>query len=307
MVLVPVLLVGCSPSAAAASSGHCLRRSAGLAARLPPPLPRPATPRCRPRHLPPAGFQAGLEYLLRVAFGTALIASVMLVFLAITVLMSSASSRDDNRGGGRSGGGGGGGFFGPRVYFNLTDLLWYWDPFWYRNRRDRMAREQRPGGMNFLEAIFSWVFGDGDPNADFDKKRWQAVRAGGGWGSRVGRSAGGLRACRPFGGSLLSWVPGLCGPARLWPACHATPAHAHAFAIRRAADWAVHCRPRRYGGGRGAGSLPGPAARAAGRRPWQDHGWVAPPHCSAPCMACLVPPPLLGASVCLACSCVPAF
>ncbi|EFN52698.1 hypothetical protein CHLNCDRAFT_138698 [Chlorella variabilis] len=122
-----------------------------------------------------AGFQAGLEYLLRVAFGTALIASVMLVFLAITVLMSSASSRDDNRGGGRSGGGGGGGFFGPRVYFDLTDLLWYWDPFWYRNRRDRMAREQRPGGMNFLEAIFSWVFGDGDPNADFDKKRWQAI------------------------------------------------------------------------------------------------------------------------------------
>jgi hypothetical protein len=37
----------------------------------------------------------------------------------------------------------------------------------------RAQREN--GGMNFLEAIFSWVFGDGDPNADFDKMRWQAV------------------------------------------------------------------------------------------------------------------------------------
>lgn len=29
--------------------------------------------------------------------------------------------------------------------------------------------------MNFLEAIFSWVFGDGDPNADYDRRRWQAA------------------------------------------------------------------------------------------------------------------------------------
>lgn len=119
-----------------------------------------------------AGLKAGAEYLGRVAFGTALLASVAIVFTALTVL---ASSRDDNNG--RGGRGGGGGYYGggPRFYFDLTDLLWYWDPFYYRRRRERLAAQRGNEGMNFLEAIFSWVFGDGDPNADFDKKRWQAV------------------------------------------------------------------------------------------------------------------------------------
>lgn len=53
----------------------------------------------------------------------------------------------------------------------------YWDPWYYRHRRERMASGQ---GMGFLEAIFSFVFGDGNPNADYDKRRWQMVRAEGG-------------------------------------------------------------------------------------------------------------------------------
>lgn len=32
------------------------------------------------------------------------------------------------------------------------------DPFYYRNRRQRMMEQQeRQGGMNFLEAIFRWA------------------------------------------------------------------------------------------------------------------------------------------------------
>jgi hypothetical protein len=31
--------------------------------------------------------------------------------------------------------------------------------------------------MNFLEAIFSFLFGDGDPNADLEERRWQEVGA----------------------------------------------------------------------------------------------------------------------------------
>lgn len=75
--------------------------------------------------LPPsrAGAKAGLEYLLRVAFGTALIVSVVAVFAAITVISSSSSN--DNR---REQRGGGGGYYGggPRFMFDMTDLLWYW-------------------------------------------------------------------------------------------------------------------------------------------------------------------------------------
>lgn len=68
-----------------------------------------------------AAAKAGLEYLVRVAFGTALIASVCAVYVAIAAIASGGSDRDDRRRGG------GGGFYGgPRVYFDLTDLLWYW-------------------------------------------------------------------------------------------------------------------------------------------------------------------------------------
>ena len=67
--------------------------------------------------------------------------------------------------------GGGGG--GMRLWFDPTDILWYWDPFYYRRRRERRMRGE---GMSFVESIFSFVFGDGDPNAEFEERRWQMVR-----------------------------------------------------------------------------------------------------------------------------------
>lgn len=65
------------------------------------------------------------------------------------------------------------------------------DPFYSRNRRLRM--QEQKGGMNFLEAIFSFVFGDGDPNTEFDKQRWQAV-SGGRCGAQPASTAS-LRCC----------------------------------------------------------------------------------------------------------------
>jgi hypothetical protein len=110
-------------------------------------------------------------YLGRVAFGTALVASVVTVYVAITVLASSK----DERGGRR----GGGGYGGGRAMFDLTDVLWYWDPFYFRRRAMLRAAAQASGGglpgMGFLEAIFSFVFGDGDPNAGFERRRWEAL------------------------------------------------------------------------------------------------------------------------------------
>ena len=60
-----------------------------------------------------------------------------------------------------------------RLWFDPTDILWYWDPFYYQRRRERRMRGE---GMSFVESIFSFVFGDGDPNVDFEERRWQAVR-----------------------------------------------------------------------------------------------------------------------------------
>lgn len=32
-----------------------------------------------------------------------------------------------------------------------------------------------PLQMNFVEGIFSWVFGDGDPNVTYQERRWRAL------------------------------------------------------------------------------------------------------------------------------------
>jgi len=106
------------------------------------------------------GAKGTLSYLFRVAFGTSLVASVMIVYTAIFALMSSKSSNSDRDR--RSS------YGGPRFHLYPSDLFWYWDPYYYRRRR--FARE-----MNFFEAVFSFVFGDGDPNLDFEKRRWELV------------------------------------------------------------------------------------------------------------------------------------
>ena len=69
---------------------------------------------------------------------------------------------------------GGGMFFGPRMYFSPFDMFWYWDPYYYEKRSYYAAMEGAKD-MDFLEAVFSFVFGDGDPNADFERKRWALV------------------------------------------------------------------------------------------------------------------------------------
>ncbi|KAL0316105.1 UNVERIFIED_CONTAM: putative protein, chloroplastic [Sesamum radiatum] len=105
------------------------------------------------------------EYLVRVSFGTALIASIVLVYTTIIALISS-SREEDNRG--RRGRSYDTGF---TFYFSPTDLFWYWDPYYYRRRQLR----EGDGGMNFIESVFSFVFGDGDPNQGIEEERWKLI------------------------------------------------------------------------------------------------------------------------------------
>jgi len=116
-------------------------------------------------------------YLLRVTFGTTLIASIAIVYAAIFALLSNRSDdRDDRRSDSRGGGGMGGGMmgFGPRMFFSPFDLLWYFDPYYYEKRRYTAVMEGARD-MNFFEAVFSFVFGDGDPNREFEQRRWALV------------------------------------------------------------------------------------------------------------------------------------
>lgn len=114
-------------------------------------------------------------YLIRISFGIFLIVSIVLIVLAIAAILIalSASRGDDDRGGDF---GGGGMVFVPRFWFS-PDWFLIFTPDYYSSsrRRGRKARVPTDRPMNFLEAIFSFLFGDGDPNADLDDRRWQTI------------------------------------------------------------------------------------------------------------------------------------
>lgn len=124
-------------------------------------------------------------YIIRLSFGIMLLLSIAVIFIAIVALMIAASSqgggggdRDNRRGGGFGFG------FSPFNIFYLFD---------FNYRRGRARYPNRPSGrysgrggrggrgpkesdkLNFLEAIFSFLFGDGDPNADLEARRWQTI------------------------------------------------------------------------------------------------------------------------------------
>ncbi|KAL0036153.1 hypothetical protein WJX79_006170 [Trebouxia sp. C0005] len=109
-------------------------------------------------------------YLVRVTFGTALITSVVLVWVTIVAILSSSGKDDDRRRGNNNGYAYANA--GPRIWFSPTDVFWYLDPYYMRRRRMRQETGQ---GMNFLEAIFSFVFGDGNPNESYEDRRWRLV------------------------------------------------------------------------------------------------------------------------------------
>mmetsp|Transcript_474 Transcript_474/g.1638 ORF Transcript_474/g.1638 Transcript_474/m.1638 type:complete len:482 (+) Transcript_474:89-1534(+) len=111
-----------------------------------------------------------LFYLIRISFGLFLFLSIFIVFTAISILSSSSErdSRDRRDYGGYYSTGPR--FFGP----NLFDVF-YWNNF--QTTYYAPSYQAKPQNMNFLESIFSFVFGDGDPNRGLDEKKWKAIAA----------------------------------------------------------------------------------------------------------------------------------
>ncbi|MFM1843009.1 MAG: hypothetical protein RLZZ490_1747, partial [Cyanobacteriota bacterium] len=115
----------------------------------------------------------GIFYLIRISFGILLVLSILLMLVAIAAIVIAINSKSDgdsdggfNFGGDRRGGGGG-------FFFFPTDIFWLFSPDPYRpQRRQNQPKEK---GLNFLEAIFSFLFGDGDPNAELEEKRWRTI------------------------------------------------------------------------------------------------------------------------------------
>lgn len=104
-----------------------------------------------------------LFYLIRMSFGVVLILLIVASLLAIIALTVAAnSSRDNDRGGD---------FSMPTVWFT-PDFFWIFTPDYDRRRPDQQKSE-----LNFLESIYSFLFGDGNPNADLEERRWQSIGA----------------------------------------------------------------------------------------------------------------------------------
>lgn len=118
-------------------------------------------------------------YIIRISFGIVLMASILLMIVAIAVIVIGLNSSRDGDSNHSSRGGrsyrGGGFFFFP----NVGDLFWIFYPNYgyggYGYSSSRRSRNRNENGMNFLEAIFSFLFGDGNPNYNLEERRWKAV------------------------------------------------------------------------------------------------------------------------------------
>lgn len=108
-----------------------------------------------------------LFYLIRISFGIVLIASILLIFIAIFIIVIAASAS-------RDGDSDSGSVSMPNVWIG-PDIFWLFSPSYddraYSRRR---YRDEKPS-LNFLESVFSFLFGDGNPNADLEERRWRAI------------------------------------------------------------------------------------------------------------------------------------
>jgi hypothetical protein len=108
-----------------------------------------------------------LFYLIRTSFLVLLIVSIALITIAIYIIITSTNS--DRNGNNRGSNYGGGGFF----YF--PNLFWYFSPNYDDHYQERRRERPQESNLNFFEAVFSFLFGDGNPNANLEERRWQEI------------------------------------------------------------------------------------------------------------------------------------
>ncbi len=105
-------------------------------------------------------------YLGRISFGVMLVLSLVLIAVALFALSTAMNKDDDD---------------GPNVNFGGFYWLWYgFDPyifFYYGADQEQERRRRYEAGepVGFLEGVFSFLFGDGDPNQNLENERWQLV------------------------------------------------------------------------------------------------------------------------------------
>ena len=115
-----------------------------------------------------------LFYLIRISFGIVLISSIVLMIIAISVIVISISfsSNEDNQRKNNYPGGGGNIFLLYRLWSFANFLQWFQPPRNYQLRQTQLRQtSSNENEMSFLEAVYSFLFGDGNPNADLEETR----------------------------------------------------------------------------------------------------------------------------------------
>jgi hypothetical protein len=121
-----------------------------------------------------AKIWAVLFYCVRISFGIFLILSVVMITVAILlVLLASSASQGGSNDGDQDISGDLSGALNSIGWGFSPDFLWYLVP----GHRDPAVRHRPGQSINFLEAVFSFMFGDGNPNANLAKRSWQQLGA----------------------------------------------------------------------------------------------------------------------------------
>jgi hypothetical protein len=127
------------------------------------------------------GLKIAAQTLFKVWTMTMLVGYfVLFMVIALGALMLSvaaSSSNSSNNRSSRSSGGMGGMFLASSVFDMIIRIWFYSELTKSMDPRRRGATDKRPRGRPLYKAIFSFVFGDGDPNADWDSREKQAVIA----------------------------------------------------------------------------------------------------------------------------------
>ena len=120
-----------------------------------------------------------LFYLIRISFGIVLVASIILMAIAIFVIIIGVQMNSDEGDSDNDMGGGMSINFFPIWLFG-PDLFWFFSPGYYEDdepiaRESSQRNSRQKSELSFLESIFSFLFGDGNPNRKREERRWQEI------------------------------------------------------------------------------------------------------------------------------------
>lgn len=119
-----------------------------------------------------------LFFLVRISFGIMLIVSLIIISLLIIFLFIVMSQRGggNDRHDGLFGGHGGGFHLSFFDYLILRDLIYWGTASSYRHRyRLDQPTIRRPDQGNFLFNVYSFLFGDGNPNKNLEERKWAMI------------------------------------------------------------------------------------------------------------------------------------